>query len=187
VRRACNQGALTFRGRLSGTVHLVNPIEDRHFGRVVVELVTGRLESKSFVDTILHAVELSVAVDPEEAVVLPFDFVLPPTLPPGRDLYLRARLDERTALIMPVYLTPTLRANLDMPLVWQEGAEGTIRVLLHNSGSTGSRSRDRSMSLSAPELERWPRDKIKARLTQLATTPLAPRSLGRLPLSSTSG
>jgi hypothetical protein len=38
----------------------------------------------------------------------------------------------------------------------------------------------------APELERWPRDKIDARLTQLATTHLAPRSLGRLPLSSTS-
>ena len=127
-------GEMTFGGRLSGTVHLVNPMEDRHFGRLVVELVTRRLESKSFVDTILQAVELPVAVDPNGSVMLPFDFVLPPTLPPGRDLYLRARLDERSALIMPVRLPSSLRANLDMPLVWQEGAEGTIRVLLHNEG-----------------------------------------------------
>jgi transglutaminase-like putative cysteine protease len=76
-------GELIFGGRFSGTVHLVNPMEDRHFGRLVVELVTGRLESKSFVDTILQAVELPVAVDPNGSVMLPFDFVLPPTLPAG--------------------------------------------------------------------------------------------------------
>lgn len=126
---------LTFGGRLSGTVHLANTMEDRHFGRLVVELVTKRLESKSFVDKLLQAVELSVAVDPDGSIMLPFDFDLPPTLSPGYDLYLRARLDERSALILPVLLPSPLQARLDMPPVWQEGAEGTIRVLLRNAGN----------------------------------------------------
>jgi hypothetical protein len=133
-------GELTFGGRLSGTVHLINPMEDRQFGYLTVELVTRRLESKSLVDTVLNSIKLYVAVDPDGSVTLPFDFELPPTLPPGRDLYLRAKLDERNALITPVSLPSPLQAKLNMPVLWQEGTEGTIQILIHNSGNFALRT-----------------------------------------------
>jgi hypothetical protein len=139
---------LTYGGRLSGTIHLVNPMEDRHFGRLVVELVTHRLESKAFVETVLQAVEQPVVVDPDESIMLPFDFALPPTVLPGLDLYLRAKLDERSALILPVRLPSPLQAKLDMPRVWQEGVEGTLRVLVHNASDFALRSVE--VSIEAP-------------------------------------
>jgi hypothetical protein len=135
-----SDGELRYGGRISGTVDLVNPMEDREFGRLVVELTMGRLESKSFAERVLQEVELRVAVDPGESVMLPFEFVLPETIPPGWDLHLRARLDDRTAVIRPVRIPSPLRAKLDMPEVWQEGAEGVIRVLVQNAGDAAIRA-----------------------------------------------
>jgi transglutaminase-like putative cysteine protease len=160
-----SSGETAFGGRLSGTVHLLNRMEDRNFGRLVVELVTSRLESKSFIETSLQAVERHVAVDPGGAVTLPFDFTLPPTLAPGRELYLRARLDERSALIMPVRLPSCLRAKLDMPRLWQEGAEATIRLLVHNAGDFALR--DVSVRIKAPYALKLARQR-DARLDVLA-------------------
>jgi hypothetical protein len=139
---------LRFGGRISGTVDLVNRMEAREFGRLVVELTLGRLESKSFAERVLQEVELRVAVDPGKSVMLPFDFVLPETIPPGWDLYLRARLNERTAVIRPVRIPSPLRTKLDMPVVWQEGTEGVIRVVVQNAGEVALRAVE--VSIEAP-------------------------------------
>jgi transglutaminase-like putative cysteine protease len=149
------EGDLTFGGRLSGTVDLVNSMEDREFGRLVVELVTSRLESKAFAEEVLDAVELPVAVDPGETVMLPFDFALPLTLPPGRELYSRAKFNERTAALLPLRLPSPLLAKVDMPQVWQEDEEGPIRVILYNAADTALRAV--SVEIEAPyalQLER---------------------------------
>lgn len=127
-------GELEFGGPLSGSVHLVNPFDDRHFGRLTVELVTSRLESKAFVQRVLHAVEAPIVLDPGEPVNLRFDFTLPPTLAPGEELFLRARLDERTALLRPVGVRTWLDAAMDMPSEWRQDEEGTVRVVITNRG-----------------------------------------------------
>lgn len=137
-----NGSELVFGGRLCGTVQLRNPMQERHFGRLVVELVITRLESMAFVEKVLYAVEFPVAVDPDQSVTAAFDFPLPPTLEPGRELYLRARLNERSALFMPVRLPSPLRASLEMPRVWQESADQTIRLRLHNTGMIALRTVD---------------------------------------------
>jgi hypothetical protein len=131
---------LTFGGRLAGTVNLVNNIEEREFGRLTVELVTSRLESKTFTEEALHVVELPVALDPRETVMLPFDFDLPQTLAPGRELYLRATLNQRTAALMPVVVQSSLRGQVDMQTVWHVDEEGPIRVVLHNVGTAPLRA-----------------------------------------------
>ena len=53
---------------------------------------------------------------------------------PGRELYLRARLNEQSALFLPIRLPSFLQASLDMPAVWQEGTDQTIRLQLRNAG-----------------------------------------------------
>ncbi len=126
-------GEPTYGGRLSGTVHLVSPREDRPSGHLAVELVTHRPEGQAFAESVLQTVERSVATAPHGGMTLPFDLALPPTVLPGRELYLRARLNERTALLWQVQLPPTLRATLSMPVVWQEGAVEALRVLVHNA------------------------------------------------------
>lgn len=142
------EGELTFGGRLSGTVDLVNNMEDREFGQLVVELVTSRLESKAFAEAVLDVVEFPVAIDLGETVVLPFDFALPPTLPPGRELYLRAKFNERTAAILSLRLQSPLRGMVDMPLIWQEGEECPILVRLQNVGDAALRAVD--VKIEAP-------------------------------------
>jgi|SRR5262245_22548638 len=80
--------------------------------------------------------------------MLPFDFVLPETIPPGWDLHLRARLDDRTAVIRPLRVPSPLRTKLDMPEVWHEGAEGVIRVLVQNAGDVAVKAVE--VSIEAP-------------------------------------
>ncbi len=130
------EGEIAFGERLSGTIDLVNNMEDREFGRLVVELVTTRLESKAFAEERLDAVELPVAIDPGETVTVPFDFALPTTMLPGRELYLHAKINERTAALLLLQLSLPLQANVDMAQVWQEGEEGPIRIILYNAGDT---------------------------------------------------
>lgn len=129
-----DDGELRYGGRISGTVHLVNPGEDRRFGRVAVELIADRLESKAFGEETFGEIALRAAFDPGEGLAVPFAFSLPATLVPGRTLYLRARLDQRTAALHEVRLPETVAVELDLPDRWTEGEEGPIRAFIRNVG-----------------------------------------------------
>lgn len=125
---------LALGGRLCGTVQLRNALPARRFGRLVVELLSTRMESMKFIEKILYAAEFPVAADPGQAIAGNFDFPLPLMVEPGRELYLRARLNEQSALFLPIRLPSFLQASLDMPAVWQEGTDQTIRLQLRNAG-----------------------------------------------------
>ena len=182
-----NDGTLRFGGRVAGTVHLTNPMDDRRFGRLIVELVAHRPESKAFTEVTFAAVDLPTALDPNDPISLPFNFALPETLAPGRDLYLRARLDERTALVQPVLLASPLTAAVDVSRIWQEGVQGTIRILVGNAGD--SVIRGIAVAVEAPfavELGRQsafqletlsPREEREILLVVRAVAPLASGSL----------
>lgn len=77
---------------------------------------------------------MRAAFEPGEALAVPFAFELPATLPAGRSLYLRARLDERTAALHEVRLPEAVAVELDGPDRWSKGDEGTIRALVRNVG-----------------------------------------------------
>jgi hypothetical protein len=66
----------------------------------------------------------ATSLDPESSVTLQSDFLLPPTLPPGRELYLRATLNERTAAVLPVLLPSSASGTVDMSSVWTDEEEG---------------------------------------------------------------
>ena len=135
-------------GRLAGTVFLGNHVRERLFGRLAVELVGDRLESKAFGELYYDSTDLRVAVDPGEPTVLPFEFQVPETVPPGIELYLRARLDDRTALLQPVRLPTQLQARLKMPRHWQLGEEDQLRIVVRNRG--GAALRAVAVEISAP-------------------------------------
>jgi hypothetical protein len=141
-------GALEFGGRLAGAVHLQNPMADRYFGRLVLELDVCRMESKSFVEKVLFSAEFPVTMDPDGALMLPFDCALPATLAPGRELCLRALFSERTVLIMPLRMPSPLAGQLDMPALWHEGVTHSIRLRLRNTGAFTLQAVD--ISVDAP-------------------------------------
>ncbi|HRK95341.1 MAG TPA: transglutaminase-like domain-containing protein [Rhodospirillales bacterium] len=129
-----SEAALRFGGRIAGTVDLVNPTLERRFGRLAIELIAYRFESKQPVETTFQSSETPVAIDPDAPLALPFAFDLPDTLLPGRELYLRASLEQRTVLLQPIRIPSALRVELDVPRVWQEGMEAAVRVEVRNEG-----------------------------------------------------
>ncbi|MEV6339768.1 transglutaminase-like domain-containing protein [Nocardia vinacea] len=127
-------GELEFGGRITGTAHLVNPMDRRVFGTAAVDLVAHRLEDKAFGDKVIHTSIRRVAVDPEGAIEIGFEFDLPRTLAPGEELYLRARLNQQTALLQQLRLRQALSADLDAPPEWTQGGDATVRITLTNIG-----------------------------------------------------
>ncbi|WP_067820853.1 transglutaminase domain-containing protein [Nocardia inohanensis] len=126
-------GEPVYGGRIVGTVELVNAETARVFGSAAVDLVVHRIEEKGF-DRVIGTARREIAVDPDDAVELEFEFDLPSTLAPGENLYLRARLDRRTALIRHLRLPQTLTAEIDLPGEWGVGEEHTVPILLENRG-----------------------------------------------------
>ena len=133
---------------LSGTIRLRNGGSQRRFGRVVLELVLSRMESKAFVEQVLYTSELPMVLDPLDSLLFPFSYALPETVAPGRALYLRVLVNERTVLIEPVKLPATLEARLEMPALWQQGSEQELRLSVANVGRIALRAV--AITLEAP-------------------------------------
>lgn len=130
VRMSVREAALG--EELGGTVSLRNAGPLRQFGRVVLELVLSRMESKSFVEKVLYTTELPMVLDPLDSLLFPFSCTLPAALAPGRALYLRVLVNERTVLIEAVRLPAMLQARLEMPALWRQGSEAALRLIVGN-------------------------------------------------------
>jgi hypothetical protein len=127
-------------GHVRGLVHLVNPLDRRVRGLLSVDLVIDRPESKAFGEIRRDTVGAAVTVAPGKPVALSFDLTLPRTVEPGRDLYLRARLDERTILVHRLRPPSPLEARAEMAKSWRVGEEGPLRIVLCNTGKAALRS-----------------------------------------------
>jgi hypothetical protein len=150
------EGDLAFGGSLEGTVHVVNAETERTFGLLAVELVSHLPEGKAFVEQSFGEVETPVALDPGEAFALPFRLDVPRTLEPGRELYLRARLDQRTAVLHELRIPSRIAGEIELPGEIREGDEVRIRALIRNMDAEPVRSVD--VDLIAPyalAVDRW--------------------------------
>jgi hypothetical protein len=133
---------LEFGGRIEGTVEITNPTDDRLFGRLVVELVSHRLESKTFVERSYGSIEMAAAVDPGENRTIAFALPLPETLAAQLQLYLRARLDERTIALHEVHVPSRIACEVIVPGVFREGEHADIRAAIRNTSDIGLRNVD---------------------------------------------
>jgi hypothetical protein len=127
------EGELVFGGLLEGTVHVINRATERTFGRLVVELVSHLPESKAFTEESFGAVAISIVLESNGTFEAPFRFNLPRTAKPGRELYLRARLDERTAALAEVRIRPRIECRVDLPREIREADEVRVRAVIRNT------------------------------------------------------
>jgi hypothetical protein len=127
-------GDLRYGAPLVGLVNLENVTRGRSFGTIVIELVGHRPESMRFPEATFDAVTTRVTIEPGRTVALPFRLRLPPTRPPGFDLYVRVRDGERTVLLQPIQPPDALRAALQMPQSVRVGDEVPVTAVISNVG-----------------------------------------------------
>jgi len=133
---------LAFGGYLEGTLHIVNPQEERTFGELVVELVAHLPESKAFVEESFGEVAVRATLDPDQPFTIPFRLALPQTLAPGRELFLRARFNERTVALHEVRVAPRIICEIATPKSYLQGDQFTLRAVIRNTSSEPVRNVD---------------------------------------------
>lgn len=126
-------GDLSFGGRVSGTVHLVNPTGERLLGSLVIELAVMRDRVKAISRVPSEGVVVSLpGTEPGRSVTVPFDLRIPETLDPGSELLLWARLNNSTTVVRRLTVPPRVAIDADVPRRLLEGEEARIRATVRN-------------------------------------------------------
>lgn len=123
---------LRFGGELVGTVTLRSDSRALLAERVTVELFSHRLESKALVNETFDAVSHQLVLEPKREITLPFRLQLPGKLTPGYELYLRARVSERTLLLQPIHLPIFVESEIRMPRELTVGQNFVVTTVVRN-------------------------------------------------------
>ena len=140
-------GEVRWGDSLAGWFTFTNPEAESVRGEVVFEVVGDLPESMAFPDVWYSTSRSDVVVDAGAAGRVPFTLELPPTAEPGRDLYVRARLDRRTLSVRPIPLRREIAADLrveDRPVV---GDQVTIAITVANVGDRALEGVDVSVAV----------------------------------------
>jgi hypothetical protein len=122
------EGRPSFGGTLTGSVHLVNDDAERRFGRMTIELIGHRVESKAFTEETYDELTVPLVLEPGASIAVPFQLSLPQTAPPGQDLVVRARLDEQTLLVHWLTMPSSVECQMELPTDLHEGDQVVIRA-----------------------------------------------------------
>ena len=125
-------GDAAFGRSLRGSFTLQVREADSLVGDIVIAVVADLSESKKFPDETFEAKTFPVNLKRGDQKRLEFDLRLPPTVPPGRDLYVQARLGERTLATEPFTLESQLRCELRVPKSMQVGDKVTVGAVVRN-------------------------------------------------------
>ena len=139
---------LSFGGRLAGILNVVNRTEDRNFGALTVEIVADLPESKEFPERTFQKVVLPTMLDHGKSLTVPFEMKLPRTLPPGRNLYLWAHLNGRTAALQEVRIPRGITCEVSSSSEFTTDELATIRAVITNP--TTEPVRDIRIQVQAP-------------------------------------
>ena len=139
---------LSFGGRLAGILHVVNRTEDRNFGDLAVELVADLPESKEFPEKTFGRAVVPTMLDHGKSLTVPFELKLPKTLAPGRNLYLWAHLNGRTAAIQEVRIPPRITCEVSSSSEFTTDELATVRAVISNP--TTESVRDVRIEVEAP-------------------------------------
>lgn len=101
-------------------------------GELTIAVVADLPESKKFPDETYETKTYSVNLKRGEQKQFDFDLRLPPTAPPGYELYVQVRLGERILAVQAFRLETQLRAELQLPKRMQIGEEVTIKAYVRN-------------------------------------------------------
>jgi len=112
---------LRFGGVLSGTLHLENRSEEPFVGVVRVELIGTRPEVKRLAEATYAEVSVPASLAPGDFAELPIELGLPPTLPPGQSLLLRASMATRTGPLTVVLHPISLPVGIEAQVQWDAG------------------------------------------------------------------
>jgi hypothetical protein len=137
-----------FGGTVSGTIPIRNDGEETVEGMVTVELCSHRLESKRFAEETFDTNAQRMRMEPMTEHDFGFELAMPETLPPGRDLYVRARLDESTLALHEVQPSAAVESRVETRTELSAGDSFSITGHVHNVGDDALG--DVRVSLSVP-------------------------------------
>jgi hypothetical protein len=127
---------------ITGTIDVVNPFRERRSGNFAIELVAYSPMSSKFPETSFGKIEVPIILAPGEPLTVPFNFRLPETLAPEKELVLWSHLDEHTIALQEVQIPPRMSYEVILPEHYAVGEEGTIRAVLSNTSSESVRNVD---------------------------------------------
>jgi hypothetical protein len=127
---------LRFGDELAAIVALENLGEVRTTERIVVELVSHRLEAKGFPGETFDTVSHRLTFEPGRGndVTIPFRLQLPRNLAPGYELYIHIRIGERTLHLQPIRLLSVVESELRMPSNLHVGEDFAVLSVVRNVG-----------------------------------------------------
>lgn len=118
---------------ITGSLPIRNESRQSIGGKVTIELVSHRPESKRFAEETFDVNAQRMRFDPWTEHTFEFSVDMPDQIAPGRQLYLRARLDEQTIALHEVELSTALDSRLELRREQTVGDEFTITAVVHNA------------------------------------------------------
>jgi hypothetical protein len=151
--RINNEGGVALGGPVSGSISIVNNVEERTFGTVIIELVSSVAESKSLAEECFGSTCKLVTLNPGKSYGITFEFKLPHTLAPGHDLILRAHVDDDTLATCTLGFQHGISCKItepkDKPAVYLLDEQYKIRATVTNT-SDHAKLKDLSVELIVP-------------------------------------
>jgi hypothetical protein len=124
-----------FGGTVSGSVPIRNDGEETREGRVTIEFVGYRSESKQFAETTFDTNAQRMKIEPGTEQSFRFELEMPETLEPGQQLYIRARMNESTIVLHELEPSSTIDCRLEGRRELSVGDEFNITGVIHNVGN----------------------------------------------------
>jgi hypothetical protein len=121
-----------FGEQLSGTLPIHNYSDYVEEGRVTIELVSHRIESKQFAEETFDYNAQRMRIEPGTEQEFDFELEMPDGLAPGHQLYIRARLDERTLALHELEPSTAVESRLEVRRELSVGDEFTMSAIVHN-------------------------------------------------------
>jgi hypothetical protein len=126
---------LRFGDNTAGTIEITNEGPDAATGTLFVDLIGHRAEIKAFPQLIYAETRDEIALPPGESRTFAFELRIPATLPPGVELLLRARVDDRTLVLTPLDVPVGLTAEIDWTATIQVGDRVRLTASIRNTSS----------------------------------------------------
>ena len=121
-----------FGGTISGVVPISNDGGEIQEGLFIVDLVSDLGESKKFGEEIFDSSSKRVKIAPLAEEECEFHLQMPQGLAPGRQLYIRARMNETTVALHQLVMPSSIHCRLEARQELSVGDEFTIYGLVHN-------------------------------------------------------
>jgi len=148
-----NEGEIALGRPVSGSISIINNLEERTFGTIVIELVSSVAESKSLAEECFGSTCKLVTLNAGKSFKMTFEFKLPHTLAPGRDLILRAHVDDNNLATHTLGFDRGISCKIiepkDKPAVYLLDEEYKIRATVTNT-SNHAKLKDVSVELIVP-------------------------------------